>query len=65
MANAEDDRLLQSIREYKERNTVTVETIASDARSGGTLLTATLRGRVQFSLRVPDSSTSRSAGSIS
>ena len=65
MANPSDEVLLKAFEDLKARTTVTVETIASDARSGSTLLSASLQGRQQFTINVADSGISRSSGSIS
>jgi len=55
------EELLAAIKASRERNTVKVETIASDPRQGGTYLSATLKGKVQFTVPVQDSSVSRSS----
>ncbi|MBW4469281.1 MAG: hypothetical protein KME45_03355 [Stenomitos rutilans HA7619-LM2] len=64
MANTADDALLKALQDYRDRVTVQVETIASDARQNGTFLAASLQGRQQFTVPVLDSSVSRSSGTI-
>jgi hypothetical protein len=65
MANASDEILLQAFKDLQARTKVTVGTIASDPRAGSTMLSASLQGRVQFTVNVADSGVSRSSGSIS